>query len=284
VPALACDAGCAAGARAATLATAFGVDRDLHVPVFERAAAPDYDATMLAYAWHNRDEVAGLEGMLADFVADRAAARRSAPPAPDAARKLLHQLAPFYGLASQSFGTGARRHVELFKAGASRAVVPAVPLSTTANRLTREDVEAATRSAAGYPLVLADVAPGADLDTLLQRFRGQCALEGPWDDGAAVARFRAAGECNHREHSNQCFAHTGLRIRPPYRRESLWATLVCRGGQRPQNGTRPEVDPRGAMLVLGLKTYLRSNRSRFMTLSQAATKSVTNFCSPPAIA
>ena len=192
VPALACDAGCAAGARAATLATAFGVDRDLHVPVFERAAAPDYDATMLAYAWHNRDEVAGLEGMLADFVADRAAARRSVPPAPDAARKLLHQLAPFYGLASQSFGTGARRHVELFKAGASRAVVPAVPLSTTANRLTREDVEAATRSAAGYPLVLADVAPGADLDTLLQRFRGQCALEGPWDDGAAVARFRAA--------------------------------------------------------------------------------------------
>ena len=195
VPALPCDGECAATARAATLARAFDVDRGAHVAVFDRPGAStrtdEYASDLLHFAWHNRDAVVALEGLLADFVADSAAARRSAPPAPESVRKIVHGLAPHYGLASQSFGSGPRRHVELFKAG-RRAAVPPVLLSVAAARLTRADVDRAGAQAAGYPLVLCDVAPGADLLTLLQRFQGEFALEGPWDDGAAVARFRSA--------------------------------------------------------------------------------------------
>ena len=42
--------------------------------------------------------------------------RLSLPPGSSDQRRLLHQVATHYGLASQSFGSEARRHIDLFKA------------------------------------------------------------------------------------------------------------------------------------------------------------------------
>ena len=70
--------------------------------------------------------------------------------------------------------------------------------------------------------------------------------------------------------------------------------LHCRGRESPASES-PEIpsmdrehpDQRGATAAVFIplsEARVTSNRSRFITLVQAATKSVTNFCSPSSLA
>jgi len=210
-PPLACDAACVAERRATTLADAFGVrDRAAYVPVAERPSLPtpparkgEYEGSLLHWAWHHRPETVALEGELAAFVGEAAAQRRTLPPSPPVIRQAIHTLAPHYGLASQSFGEGGRRHVELFKVGAggggTSAAVPTPLLSAAANRLALADVEKKARAGRGAALILTDVSPaGVDWPALFRRWGGgEYALEvgppgaGGW--GSAAVRFARPG-------------------------------------------------------------------------------------------